>query len=295
MTLLLIILILLFVLFKLNNKLLKTTNYNIELSNLPEELNGFKIVQIADLHNTKFGKEQKYLIKKVKSLNPDIVVFTGDLIDYNRYDNDVRTNEMHSLKLLKGLSGIPMYMVYGNHETKFKPNPDDSTFMQIVQSLNVKLLDSKCVPIIKNGKHLNLFGVHDPYMFVVSNKKEHRANNYDELNKTHGDILDEELKKLLPEMSNDVNVLICHRPELLDVYSKYPLDLVLTGHAHGGQFRLPFIGGLYAPHQGRFPKYTSGVHYKNNTGLIVSRGLGNSTFPFRLFNRPEIVSVTLKR
>jgi len=104
-------------------------------------------------------------------------------------------------------------------------------------------------------------------------------------------------QKVLSVLSNvektDFQILLSHRPELLSVYSQYDIDVVFTGHAHGGQIRIPFIGGVFAPHQGFFPKYTSGIHTQNNTTMIISRGLGNSTFPFRINNRPELVVVTL--
>lgn len=282
-----------------DNQTIKITRYNQSLGNLPEEFEGFNIVQISDLHNRNFGNNQSYLIKKIEKIKPDMVVFTGDLIDFSRFDMDVKSNNMGSIELIKNLKklNIPMYMVYGNHETKFMPEPNNHYFIQTIQSLGVKILNNEIHKIYKDDKYINLLGLQDPYMFVkAKTKREHRKINYTELNIQHGEILNNELFKLEKDLSkNNTNILICHRPELLNVYSKYPLDLVLTGHAHGGQFRIPFIGGLYSPHQGKFPKYTSGIHTKNNTNLIVSRGLGNSSFPIRLNNRPEIVSVSLKR
>jgi len=90
-------------------------------------------------------------------------------------------------------------------------------------------------------------------------------------------------------------LLISHRPEFANEYAKYGIDLVLSGHAHGGQFRLPVVGGLFAPHQGFFPKYSEGVHVLNKTNLVISRGLGNSTIPFRINNRPELLEIVLHR
>lgn len=281
-----------------NNITFKVTNYTQYLRELPVEFDDFKIVQIADLHNRNFVKNQSSILKKIEKIKPNIIVFTGDLIDYNRFDEDIKQSNVPAIELIKGLNSfnIPMYMVYGNHEIKFKPDANNHYFMKIIQSFGVKVLNSEIVNIYKNNESINLLGIADPYMFIDSEKKEHRKNNYFELNKQHGEILTNELNKLSKNLNIDkTNILICHRPELLDIYSKYNLNLVLTGHAHGGQFRLPFIGGLYAPHQGKFPKYTSGSHTKDNTNLIVSRGLGNSSFPIRLNNRPEIVTISLKR
>lgn len=109
---------------------------------------------------------------------------------------------------------------------------------------------------------------------------------------TTGDYIESALKDVDDEET--FQVLLSHRPELLSLYSKYGIDLVFSGHAHGGQVRIQFIGGLIAPNQGLLPTYTSGEHIANDTTMIVNRGLGNSLFPLRVFNRPEIVVVTLR-
>jgi predicted MPP superfamily phosphohydrolase len=103
------------------------------------------------------------------------------------------------------------------------------------------------------------------------------------------------LQELCAGLETDFNILLSHRPELFSVYREMQLDLVFSGHAHGGQIRLPFIGGLIAPNQGFFPQFTQGVHTDHTTAMVVSRGLGNSVFPLRVFNRPELVVVTLKQ
>ena len=105
------------------------------------------------------------------------------------------------------------------------------------------------------------------------------------------------IKSLVPGMisAEDVyRILLSHRPELFELYEKYDMDLVLSGHAHGGQFRLPVVGGILAPHQGFFPKYDAGLYVENDTNMIVSRGIGNSLFPFRLNNPPEVILIELK-
>ena len=103
------------------------------------------------------------------------------------------------------------------------------------------------------------------------------------------------LRERLQDKDDRLTLLMAHRPDQIGLYSRFPIDLVFTGHAHGGQIRLPFVKGLYAPHQGILPKYTEGVHTKNGTSVVISRGLGNSRFPFRVFNHPEIVIVDLER
>lgn len=131
---------------------------------------------------------------------------------------------------------------------------------------------------------LNIIGIVDVSEYVKkdrSKKEIYRQFEY-------------KLEELKLGQNDKYNILISHRPELIKLYSKYEYDLVFSGHAHGGQFRIPFIGGIYAPMQGLFPKYTSGVIEEGKTKLVVSRGLGNTTIPIRVFNQPEVVNIILK-
>jgi predicted MPP superfamily phosphohydrolase len=144
-------------------------------------------------------------------------------------------------------------------------------------------LDDKITSIEVGGSFIDLIGMTDP-SFTQS--------DYLEYNTTQ--LLNQKLKRLTKDKSETFKILLSHRPELFDIYKDNKMNLAFCGHAHGGQIRLPFIGGLVAPNQGFFPKYTSGTYSKEDTTMIVSRGLGNSLFPFRIFNRPEIIVVTLQ-
>ncbi|HAX72434.1 MAG TPA: phosphoesterase [Firmicutes bacterium] len=239
-------------------------------SNLPESFHDFNIVQISDLHNKRFGPQ---LIEHIIALEPDIIVITGDLIDRRRFDLD------SALAFIEEAADIaPIYYVSGNHEAW------SGKFEQIKQQLlayGVHVLDDEFVTILEHDASITLYGLSDPAFLTssyidgtnLSNVIEHLENWSD----------DEGFK-----------ILLSHRPEFFDLYVDHHMDLVFTGHAHGGQIRLPFVGGLIAPNQGWFPKVTSGAFTDGETTMYVSRGLGNSAFPLRLFNRPEIVSVTLK-
>ena len=150
---------------------------------------------------------------------------------------------------------------------------------KLVES-GVNVLENKSVSLEQGEESINLIGVSDPgfetdYLF----------------GDTEG-VLRRHLDELV-EDSEEFTLLLSHRPELFELYAEKDIDLVLTGHAHGGQFRLPFVGGVYAPNQGLFPEYDSGMFAEEDTYMIVSRGLGNSLFPFRLNNRPEVIVVTL--
>ncbi len=241
---------------------------------IPDGFNGYSIVHISDLHNKSFGKNQEYLLKKVRIAEPDIIVITGDLVDRRKYNLDI------AMKFIDGAMKIaPVYYVSGNHEAWSK---DYKNISQRLLDYGVKILDDNKVAL-KEGKYeIEILGLSDPD-FLTSNYLEGT-----DLSK---------LKEELSKLSDDslFQILLSHRPELFDLYADANIDLIFSGHAHGGQFRIPFIGGLVAPDQGLFPKYTSGAYVQNQSTLIVSRGLGNSIIPVRILNRPEIIKVTLKK
>lgn len=259
--------LLLIVFFRWQNNDLITSKINYKSNKLPQSFNNFKIIHISDLHNKKFGKNQSILINKINQQDPNIIVITGDLVDKRRYKLKPATEFIkEAIKL------APVYYVAGNHESynniykEVKPN---------LEALGVTVLDNKKVSINKDDSIIDIIGLLDPEF-------------YDDKEIT--------LIKHLNSFANPDNftILLSHRPSFLEEYSKTNIDLVFSGHAHGGQIRLPLIGGLLAPDQGLFPKYTSGLHTKDQTSMVVSRGLGNSLFPIRLFNKPEIVSITLE-
>ena len=269
----------------------KVTEYQLTSSKIPSTFNGYKILQISDLHNTLFGENQIRIISKIKEINPNIIVFTGDLIDYRRFHNEIEiennkiiTNkeDIPIINLLEQLKDYPVYMVYGNHERIYNLDDESQLLLELIDETGAKFINDESLKIHIENDYINLLGVADP---STINMDYFRDN--------------EKLIIKLDEITtnikeNEYTILLSHRPELLEnVYSKYDIDLVLTGHAHGGQIRLPFIGGLYAPHQGKYPTYDKGLFEFKNTKMITSAGLGNSSFPLRVFNRPELVLITL--
>ncbi|MGL5345972.1 MAG: metallophosphoesterase [Peptostreptococcaceae bacterium] len=231
---------------------------------------GYKILQVSDLHNKRFGKGQRRLVELTKEIGPDVIVITGDVIDSRR------TNVNKALEYAdKAVEIAPVYFVPGNHESRV------DEYLQLKEGLvksGVKILDNKSEDIFINDERISLIGMNDLTLFDSENIKQ----SYERV-----------LNNLVNESGDGLKVLLSHRPELLNVYTRQGLDLVFTGHAHGGQIRLPFINGLFAPGQGILPKYTSGVYKQGKTNMIVSRGLGNSLFPFRVFNRPELIIARL--
>ncbi|SCM96135.1 Phosphoesterase [Bacillus cereus] len=255
----------------LQNNLISITEVKITSSKIPTSFKGYKILQISDLHNKQFGDNQEILVQKVKSIEPDIIAITGDLIDSSSYDAEV------SMKVIRKLvQKYQVYFVTGNHE---KLSGEYNSLEKELKKNNVNVLRNEHVSIQKGVHQINLLGIDDPEF--VTGKRDER------------NIVKDEIIKAKSEMQPTYNVLLSHRPEFLTEYADEQIDLVLSGHAHGGQVRLPFIGGIVAPNQGIFPKYTAGLYEKQNTSMVVSRGLGNSIIPQRIFNRPELVVVQL--
>ena len=220
------------------------------------------IVQLSDLHNTRFGDEQARLLTMVRAQSPDAIVITGDLID------DTKGGHEPALELARGCAAIaPTYVVTGNHE---KLSASYETLLPELEETGVIDLNGRTVTL-EGG--VTLTGAQDAGFIGRENYAGYAAS-------------------LAPEKGG-YHMLIAHRPEFITAYAAASFDLALCGHAHGGQIRLPFIGGLYAPGQGKLPRYTAGLYDEDDMTMLVSRGLGNSVFPFRVNNRPEVVVLTL--
>lgn len=263
--LILILIIIILIPFCLyQNKHLVITTYTYESEKLGADLDGYRIVQISDLHNAEFGKENKKLLETIRSCSPDIIVITGDLVDSNH------TNVERAVAFVKEAVKIaPVYYVTGNHEYWLEPSENEQ-MMQGILAAGACDLDDEAVCIEKGDSSFMLAGLDDQHLS------------------------DETLKNLLQEQKNELSIVLAHEPQYLQNYANAGADLVLTGHAHGGQIRLPFVGGIVAPDQGFLPEYTSGKYNRADTEMIVSRGLGNSIIPVRLFNYPEVVCVELR-
>ena len=256
-----------------NNNAIEVTKYNYINNKLPKSLNGYKIIHISDLHNKNFHGR---LINKMKEINPDIIVITGDLIDRRRTNlNTAKEFIENSVKI------APTYYVSGNHEQLSEHYPE---LKEILNNNNVINLDDSYVTINKGGSKISIIGIAAPVLIKIEKTSEFKNND---------SYVKSKLKDLTKNFRTDFNILIAHRPEQIHIYKKFDLDLILSGHAHGGQIRIPFIGGILSPNQGFFPKYSEGMHEEGSTSMVVSRGLGNSTFPFRIFNRPELIVVDL--
>ncbi|QIB68550.1 metallophosphoesterase [Aminipila butyrica] len=255
------------------NTAIQITPITIEDTRIPSSFDGFTIVQVSDLHNAEFGNRQERLLHAVKSISPDMIAITGDLIDSNH------TDIAKAMAFIKGSIKIaPVYYVTGNHEAR--TNQYAELKQQMIEA-GVIILSDESTSIKGRTDSIQLIGLDDP-SFTDSGDSYERAVQ-----------MDAKLKALLTE-NNQYTVLLSHRPELFDMYVENNINLVLSGHAHGGQVRLPFIGGIIAPNQGFFPRYSQGLYKKEQTNMVVSRGLGNSIMPLRINNRPELIHITFK-
>ena len=252
------------------NTALDVTEYEIRDERIPKSFEGFRIAQISDLHNAEFGKNNAKLIALLAQTNPDMIVLTGDLIDSRHTDVEA------ALEFVRQAVQIsPVYYVSGNHEAR--ADEYEELKMGLAEA-GVILLDHQKVQITREEESITLIGIADP-----SFREDYLFGD--------GESVVRQAIEDLQEGADGFTILLSHRPELFDIYVESNIDLVFSGHAHGGQFRLPFLGGLVAPNQGYFPEYDAGRFDEENTTMIVSRGVGNSIIPIRFNNRPEIIVV----
>lgn len=255
------------------NTALEINEYTIMSDKLPEAFLGFRIAQVSDLHNAEFGEGNKKLIELLSQTDPGIIVITGDLIDSRHTDIEIALNFVR-----QAIKIAPVYYVTGNHEARVREYTELKTGLA---DAGVIVLENQQVQITREGESITLIGIDDP------------SFQEDYLFGDAASVSASALSELQNE-SDSYTILLAHRPELFDTYVDAGVNLVFSGHAHGGQFRLPFIGGLVAPNQGFFPEYDAGLFFEGVTTMIVSRGVGNSIIPLRFNNRPEIVVAELK-
>ena len=283
---------------------LGVTYYTVQADSIPDSFKGLRIAQISDLHNAEFGEDNIRLLTMLKETKPDMIAITGDLVDSDRTDVDIAISfAKEAVKI------APCYYILGNNEVVID---DYEAFEAALVAAGFVVLHDEAVEFVYNGESLQLFGYDDPYLYTYKRKKMAEAARAvarvsgatsEEIKKVFFDVAESEAEyeeqihrrlQALEIEKDDFTILLSHRPELYEEYGKIDADLVLTGHAHGGQIRIDGIGGIYAPTQGLFPKYTEGVFVEGDMHMVVSRGLGNSGFPYRINNPPEIVIIDIQ-
>ena len=256
------------------NKKLKVRKTTLKFDKLPQAFDNFKIAQVSDIHCDKVGHSDLSFINKIKNFNPDMIVITGDILDSYNNNMDIAYNILSQLAIV-----APCYFVSGNHELRLPEEYEQ--LINRMKKLNITHLHNSKLFITKNNESINLVGVEDYNFFKNEDNLNHRANFIKTLKELYS--------------SNHFNILLSHRPEKFPIYADIKYELIFSGHAHGGQWRIPFVGGIFSPSQGFFPKYTNGNYVLEDSTLIVSQGLGNSSFPIRINNRIELVLATLKK
>lgn len=256
-----------------SNTALELNTYTVSSEKLPESFDGYRIAHVSDLHNAQMGERNENLLAMLREAKPDMIAITGDLIDSRKLDMDIALDFIR-----EAVKIAPCYYVTGNHEGRLE-NYD--VMKAQMGTAGVTVLEDATAQITRGGESITLLGLHDPSFHGV-----YKPENIEKL-------ADTQLTELYTN-ENEFTVMLFHRPSYFEVYADHGVDLVLSGHMHGGQFRLPFVGGLYTPSHGFFPDYDAGLYTQDNTSMLVSRGIGNSAFPLRFNNRPEVILIELK-
>lgn len=259
----------------LQNNIIDITKYNLKYDKADEPI---RIVQLSDLHSKPFKK----VLKKIDEIKPDIICITGD------YINDREKNKKKMLKYAKALvARAKVYYITGNHERRLE-NFDE--LMDELSKVGFIVLLNRVSVYYDKGFEIDFLGL-----------DENQANFDDYKARKKGTFEYKDMSPYFKQLNklSGYKIVLSHFPENFEGvkemnYSQYDFDLQLSGHAHGGQFCLPFIGPVYSPGQGLKPKYAKGS-FGNRPKLIVSRGLGNAEFPFRLFNHPEINVINITK
>jgi predicted MPP superfamily phosphohydrolase len=255
---------------------LQATAYEILSSRIPASFDGYCIAQVSDLHKQLFGKHQFRLTRAIRNARPDLIAITGDLTYLGSWNAEDIEDLARQLKDI-----APVYFVSGNHDVL---HGDFQKLLSHLESSGIRILEGETTRISRGAESIAVAGIADPRVFRQQGGKGRTIDRWKSA-----------LASLRENLGDRYSVLLSHRPEHFALYASLGFDLVLSGHAHGGQIRLPFVGALYAPDQGWLPRYASGVHVSGGTRMIVSRGLGNSWFPIRFLNRPELVVVRLRK
>lgn len=236
-----------------------------------------RVVQISDLHNSGFGSDNERLISKVKEQQPDLILLTGDLINYDELDLSIATNLIQKLNEI-----APVYFSYGNHELDYE-KVTGANLKEVFEDAGAVVLEEEYVDVQIKNQNIRIGGV---YGYCLPEE----YSSWDGYDKGECDFLNEF------QNTDNYKILLSHLPTPWLEYGftkTWDIDCIFTGHLHGGQVRLPFIGGVYAPEFGWFPGKLEGVYEKDQTSVVLSRGLGSYGVVPRFNNIPEIVVVDL--
>lgn len=249
------------------NFTLQVETVELLFESLPPQFDGLRVAELSDLHGRSFGKNNVRLLRTLQKARPDMICICGDLFDE-------KTDLTMLEPLLTGLTDIaPVYYVTGNHEWQVKNLRE---ILQKMRAWGVTVLENEGRVLSRGGAEMVVAGVHDP------------CGPYDM--KTPAALV----RELRSAQGNDFILMLSHRNDELAMWSQLGVQLVLSGHCHGGVVRLPFVGGVFGTRRELFPEYDAGVYRQDGTTLFVSRGLGYTNVHFRLFNRPHVPIMILR-
>ena len=255
------------------------SKYEVASSKVPKAFDGFKILQLSDLHNRRFNKNNKKIVKIIEKQKPDIIVMTGDMVSSNS------TGFSNVFSLVEELDGkYPIYYIFGNHEQRLSVEKQ-AIIIGKLREYGVKVLNNQHEPITKNDESIEIFGLKQELIYYTNYLKSKKTYSYETKD------MENAIRKA---DSKKFNILLAHNPLYFETYEKWGADLVFSGHVHGGIIQIPFIGGFLSPERKLFPKYSGGEYEINDSKMIVSRGLGYTKINLRFFNNPEICVVELK-
>lgn len=258
------------------NYLLCTSHEKAVSPKIPAAFDGFRIVQVSDLHGCRFGKENLRLLEKIAGEKPDLLVLTGDIADRKTRDYEPIFRFVKTL-----CNEYPVVYISGNHEQEM-PGSRRRILQGGLRAQGVRILDNKMEKLKRNGETVILCGVRVPLRFYRWNSRGKRRPEF----------AVKDMERLVGVCGPEYTVLLAHNPLFFETYAAWGADLTFSGHVHGGMIRLPRFGGLLSPERSFFPRYSAGMYFIGKRCMAVSRGLGRGP---RVNNPPEIVSLTLCR
>ncbi|MBR5451400.1 MAG: metallophosphoesterase [Clostridia bacterium] len=248
-----------------------------ESGKIPTEFSGYKMLLVTDFHSAEFGIDNSRLVRKIKEVNPDVVLLGGDMVNSQEDDGAVFLSLCDRIA-----SDFETYYIFGNHEL-IQGEDFCHSLESKLQNVGVNCLNNKSTTLKKGNSEISLYGLWFNLRYYQSADAEEKY-----------DFEISSAETLLGKSSDGFNILLTHSPTYFDTYSEWGADLTLAGHMHGGMIRLPFSGGVFSPEKDFFPEYDAGLFENGENKMIVSRGLGNGHAGFRVFNPPEIVIIELK-
>ena len=261
---------------------LQTERYTICSKKVPVSFDGFVIVQLSDLHSEMFGKKNRRLIRRIRQIQPDLIVMTGDMIHHND------SSSVFLLLATELTKEYPVYFVTGNHEQHFSIREPRKyhKYMAELKKAGVMIIDNAKVEHRKNDDAIHLFGFSIPRCYYTQTSPFAKRRVVFQCS---------EMDKLPPRDPQRYNILLTHNPAYFPVYCRWGADLIFAGHFHGGVIRLPGLGGILSPERKLFPKFSGGKYTMDGHVMVVNRGLGGKHTAIRVFNRPDISVITLHR